>query len=88
MSHAVKHSRVMSTVSIRDLRNQGGKVVDRVLAGESLTVTRAGTPVAELRPVRHPGLDRETLVKRWRRLPPVEPVAFRRDVDAVIDPSV
>jgi len=84
----VIHSCSMSTVSIRDLRNQGGKVVDRVLAGESLTVTRAGTPVAELRPVRHPGLDRETLVKRWRRLPPVDPVAFRRDIDAVLDPSV
>ncbi|HLE85784.1 MAG TPA: type II toxin-antitoxin system prevent-host-death family antitoxin, partial [Thermoanaerobaculia bacterium] len=39
----------MSTVTIRELRNRGGDVVERVLAGESLTVTRAGTPVAELR---------------------------------------
>jgi prevent-host-death family protein len=78
----------MSTVSIRELRNRGGDVVERVLAGESLTVTRAGTPVAELRPVRRSGLDRETLLDRWRRVPPVDPVAFRRDVDAVVDPSL
>jgi prevent-host-death family protein len=78
----------MSTVTIRELRNRGGDVVERVLAGESLTVTRAGTPVAELRPVRRSGLDRETLIHRWRRVPPVDPVAFRRDVDAVVDPSL
>jgi prevent-host-death family protein len=78
----------MHTVSIRDLRNQGGKVVARVLAGESLTVTRAGTPVAELRPVRRLGLDRETLLQRWRRVPPIDPEELRRDVDAVVDPSL
>jgi prevent-host-death family protein len=78
----------MSTVTIRELRNRGGEVVQRVLAGESLTVTRAGTPVAELRPVRRPGLDRETLLSRWRRVPPVDPLAFRRDIDAVMDPSL
>lgn len=78
----------MSTVSIRELRNHGGEVVKRVLAGESLTVTRAGTPVAELRPVRRSGLDRETLLHRWRRVPAVDPAAFRRDIDAVIEPSL
>jgi prevent-host-death family protein len=78
----------MSTVSIRDLRNQGGKVVERVLAGESLTVTRAGTPVAELRPVRRPGLDRETLLRRWRQVPAIDPEALRRDIDTVLDSSL
>ncbi|HSL81787.1 MAG TPA: type II toxin-antitoxin system prevent-host-death family antitoxin [Thermoanaerobaculia bacterium] len=78
----------MSTVSIRDLRNRGGKVLERVLAGESLTVTRAGAPVAELHPLRRSGLDRETLLQRWRRVPPVDPEAFRRDMDAVLDPSL
>jgi prevent-host-death family protein len=78
----------MSTVTIRELRNRGGEVMERVLAGESLTVTRAGTPVAELRPVRRPGLDRKTLLSRWRRVPPVDLLAFRRDIDAVMDPSL
>jgi prevent-host-death family protein len=78
----------MSTVSIRDLRNRGGEVVERVLAGEAVTVTRAGTPVAELRPLRRPGLDREALLLRWRRVPPVDPMGFRRDIDAVMDTSL
>lgn len=75
-------------VSIRDLRNRGGEVIERVLAGESLTVTRSGTAVAELAPVRRRGLDRETLLRRWRRLPPVDPEAFRRDLDAALDSSL
>ena len=36
----------MDTVTIRELRNRGGEVVDRVEAGERLTVTRDGRPVA------------------------------------------
>ena len=78
----------MRTVTIRELRNRGGEVVKRVLAGESVTVTRAGTPVAELRPLRRSGLYRETLLDRWRQVPPVDPVALRRDIDAVVDPSL
>ena len=76
------------SVSIRDLRNRGGEVIERVLAGESLTVTRSGTPVAELAPVRRRGLDRETLLRRWRRLPPVDSETFRRDLDAALDSSL
>jgi prevent-host-death family protein len=78
----------MKTITIRELRNHGGEVVERVLAGESVTVTRAGTPVAELRPLRRRGLDRATLVQRWRHLPPVDPTTFRHDVDAALDPSL
>ena len=40
----------MTDVSIRELRNDGGSVVARVLRGELITITRSGTPVAELRP--------------------------------------
>jgi prevent-host-death family protein len=78
----------MSEVSIRDLRNHGGEVVDRVAAGERVTVTRNGKAVAELRPLPGRGLSAEELVRRWRRLRPVDPVSLRRDVDAVIDPSL
>lgn len=75
----------MKTVSLRDLRTRPGEVVMRVLAGEVLILTRAGSPVAELHPLRRPGLDRETLLKRWRQVPPIDPDAFRRDLDAVLD---
>ena len=47
----------MAEVTVRELRNEGGRVIDRVLAGESLLVTRAGEPVAELRPLPHAALD-------------------------------
>jgi prevent-host-death family protein len=75
-------------VTIRDLRNHGGDVVDRVVAGESLVVTRSGEPVARLLPVRRRGLDAATLLARWRRLPTVDPDALRADVDATFDPSL
>lgn len=78
----------MGTVTIRDLRNHGGDVVDRVAAGEQVTVTRNGKPVAELRPVRSRGIASATLLERWRRLPTVDADGFRRDVDGVIDQSL
>ena len=78
----------MAVVSIRDLRNHGGDIVDRVAAGESLVVTRSGEPVAELRPVRPRGLDAATLLSRWRHLPPLDPEAFREDIDDALDPGL
>jgi len=78
----------MTPVSIRDLRNHGGDVVDRVERGETVTVTRAGRPVAELRPVPKAGLTADELLGRCRRLPVVDPAALRRDIDAVIDTSL
>ncbi|WP_250324588.1 type II toxin-antitoxin system Phd/YefM family antitoxin [Williamsia sp. CHRR-6] len=42
----------MEMVTVRELRNNGGEVLNRVARGEGLVVTRDGQPVAELRPVR------------------------------------
>ena len=78
----------MDTVTIRDLRNHGGEVVDRVEAGEHVTVTRDGRPVAELRPVRTRGIASTALLERWRRLPVVDVTALRRDIDAAVDQSL
>ncbi len=78
----------MEHVTIRDLRNQGGAVVDRVLAGEALVVTRDGAPVAELRPVSRPRLSGATLLERWRHLPRVDGATLRADLDRVLDPSL
>lgn len=75
----------MKLVTIRDLRNFGGVVLDRVQAGEALTVTRGGTPVAELRPLPRAALARETLVERWRRLPMVNDRQLREDLDLILD---
>jgi prevent-host-death family protein len=75
-------------VSIRELRNHGGEVLARVEQGETVTVTRNGRPVAELRPLRRNGLTAEELVRRWRRLPVVDPDVLRRDIDEVVDQSL
>lgn len=78
----------MAEVSIRELRNHGGDVVDRVAAGERVIVTRSGRPVAEMRPVHGGGLTAAAILQRWRRLPPIDPTAMRRDVDATLDPAL
>ena len=75
----------MADVSIRDLRNHGGDVVDRAARGEEITITRSGKAVAELRAISPPALSAEALLTRWRRLPPVDPVAFREDIDRLLD---
>jgi prevent-host-death family protein len=74
----------MTEVSIRELRNHGGEVVDRAARGEQITITRSGRPVAELRPVRPP-LSAEALISRWRKLPAIDPAALRADIDNLLD---
>lgn len=78
----------MAEVSMRDLRNHGGDVVDRVQRGEHLIVTRSGRPVAELVPVRRPALTATALLDRWRGLPAVDPEDLRGDIDAVVDATL
>lgn len=77
----------MANVSIRELRNHGGDVVDRAAGGEQITITRSGRPVAELRALRPP-LSAEALLSRWQRLPAIDPVALRADIDALLDPDL
>jgi len=79
---------VVTEASVRDLRNHGGEVLDRVLAGERVIVTRDGRPVAELRPVPGGRLRAAAVVERFRRLPPLDPAALRADVDAVLDQAL
>jgi prevent-host-death family protein len=60
----------MSSVPSRQLRNDTAGVLRRVEAGERVTITVNGTPVAELVPVqrrRRSWIRREDLVARLRR---------------------
>jgi prevent-host-death family protein len=77
----------MANVSIRELRNQGGEIVDRAASGEQITITRSGRPVAELSPLRPP-LSANALLSRWKRLPMVDPDALRADIDSLLDPGL
>lgn len=78
----------MSEATIRELRNHGAAVIDRVLAGERITITRDGLAVAELRPLKRRPLSREALQELYRGLPPVDPDRLRADIDAIVDQAI
>ncbi len=78
----------MALVTIRELRNKGGEVVERAARGEEITITRAGKPVAALRGLDAPALTADVLLSRWRHLPIVDPSVLRRDVDDVLDATM
>lgn len=73
---------------MRDLRNHGGEILNRVAGGETLTVTRDGDPVAELRPRPKRPLQAERLLERWRSLPVIDPAKLRADIDDLLDPAL
>lgn len=75
-------------VSVRDLRNFGGQVLDRVSRGETLTVTRDGEPIAQVVPLPRNTAPLSVLIERRRSLPPVDTNALRADVDEFMDPSL
>ncbi|MEO7083898.1 MAG: type II toxin-antitoxin system prevent-host-death family antitoxin [Gemmatimonadaceae bacterium] len=78
----------MPNVSVRDLRNNGGRVLQRVADGESLTVTMDGRPVAELRPLPGRAIPAAMLLNRWRQLPTVDAAVLRKDLDRTLDASL
>lgn len=70
---------------MRELRNNGGRVLERVAAGERVVVTRDGHPVAELRPLPRRGLSGAQVLGRWRGLPALDASTLRADLDEVLD---
>jgi prevent-host-death family protein len=75
----------VNEVTVRELRNHGGQILSRVEAGESMTVTRDGTPVARLTPLPQPRLNARALIKHWRTVPALDAQALREDLATVID---
>lgn len=78
----------MAEVAVRDLRNHGGEILNRVAGGETLTVTRDGDPIAELRPLPRRPLQAGQLLQRWRAVPAVDPAKLRADIDELLDPGL
>lgn len=73
-------------VTQRELRNESGKIMRQLDRGESFVVTRNGVPVGELTPLRrHRFVTAETATAIFRNAPPVDPEAFRRDLDRIAD---
>jgi prevent-host-death family protein len=78
----------MAAVSVRELRNHGGDVLDRVARGETIVVTRDGTEVAELRPSPRRGPSAADLITRRKALPRVDVQSLRRELDDLIEPTL
>jgi antitoxin (DNA-binding transcriptional repressor) of toxin-antitoxin stability system len=78
----------VTEVAIRDLRNHGGEILDRVAGGEAMTVTRDGHAIAELRPPPRRPLQAAVLLQRRRSLPVVDAAKLRADIDDLLDPTL
>jgi len=78
----------MNDITVRELRNRGGDVLERVARGEALTVTRDGQAIAELRPLPRRPIPAAVLLNRWRGLPYVDPARLRAEIDNVLDESL
>lgn len=77
---------VSRIINQRELRNQSAAVLREVEAGRTIAVTRNGTPIAEVRPIRaRRFVPRSTLAEAAGRAPRIDAGRFRADLDAVID---
>lgn len=77
------------TISQRELRNDSAAVLRDVQAGETLIITRNGTPVAEIRPLPpRRFVPRAALAGSATRAPRIDYARFRADLDAAADPDV
>jgi len=73
-------------ITQRELRNDSGEVLRAVENGATFVVTRNGSEVARLSPVRRrPFVTREELKRAAADLPPVDGAELRADLDAVVD---
>ena len=74
----------MKEISQRQLRNDSGEVMRGLDEGETYVVTRNGTPVGELTPLRrHRFVPAEAAIAIFRGAPPVDYRRLRGDLDAV-----
>lgn len=76
-------------ITQRELRNDSAAVLREVQSGQTLVITRNGTPVAEIRPLPpRRFVPRDVLADAARRAPRIDYAAFRADLDATIDPAL
>lgn len=74
------------TITQRELRNDSGEIMRSLDEGESFIVTRNGTPVGELTPLRrHRFVSTDSVVAVFRNSPFVDARRFRDDLDAAAD---
>jgi prevent-host-death family protein len=73
-------------ITQRELRNESGEIMRALDRGESFVVTRNGTPVGELVPLRpRQFVSADAAVAAFSGAPRIDPARFRNDVDALLD---
>jgi prevent-host-death family protein len=73
-------------ITQRELRNESGEIMRGVERGESFTVTRNGTPIGQLIPLRRRTfVPREEVLAAFATAPILDPERFRADLDSHFD---
>jgi prevent-host-death family protein len=73
-------------ITQRELRNDSGLIMRALDRGEAFVVTRNGTPVGELLPVRRRRfVAADAAIAAFAHAPVIESGRFRADVDAMLD---
>ncbi len=73
-------------ISQRELRNDSGAIMRAVERGESFTITRNGTPVGRLIPLRRRTfVPRQEVMAAFATAPVLDAETFRADIDDLAD---
>lgn len=76
----------MREITQRQLRNDSGEIMRELDRGESFLVTRNGTPVGELRPIRRRRfVPAELAIAAFSGVGRIDRERFRADVDRAVD---
>ncbi len=77
------------TIGITELRQHARRYLDRVRAGETVTVTDRGEPVAELRPLPRPEGALARVIERYKGTPEATAATTdKEDVDKALTGGV
>lgn len=72
-------------ITQRELRNESGAIMRGVERGESFTITRNGTPIGRLIPIRRRTfVPRAEVMAAFATSPVLDGARFRSDLDAAI----
>ena len=75
------------TITQRELRNESGAILREVEAGRTVIVSRNGTPIGELRPIRLCRfVSRAAIADASAKAVRIDATRFRADLDAVANP--
>jgi prevent-host-death family protein len=82
----VSESALPREITQRELRNESGAIMRGVERGESFTITRNGTPIGRLIPLRRRTfVPRAEVIAAFATAPALDRQRFRDDLDAAID---